>query len=94
MLLASLVSQPVVNDTSRMRNAGTAAAPQRRPGAREWLTGRWLRRAYAHVKENHGCAGADGVTLAEYERELRARLAAAREAVEGGSHWAWPLGPL
>jgi group II intron reverse transcriptase/maturase len=68
-----------------------AAGTPRCPGASEWLADRWLKRAYTHVKENHGCAGADGVTLAEYERGLPARLAALRDSVADGTYWAWPL---
>jgi group II intron reverse transcriptase/maturase len=50
-----------------------------------------LRRAFARVKENHGCAGADGVDLGVFEAELEARLECIQVAVESESYFAWPL---
>jgi len=56
-----------------------------------WLSERSLRRAFARVRENHGCAGADGVTIEEFAARLEERLAGLREDVQAGSYWAWPL---
>ncbi len=50
-----------------------------------------LRRAFARSKDNHGCAGADGVTLTDFERDLDTHLAELRESVETGQYWSWPL---
>jgi group II intron reverse transcriptase/maturase len=50
-----------------------------------------LRAAFAHNRENHGCAGADGVTLAEFEQSLDGHLDIVRGSVLDGSYWAWPL---
>jgi RNA-directed DNA polymerase len=55
------------------------------------LTPESLHRAFVRVKENHGCAGADGVSLSEFEASLSTRLAALRESVEDESYYAWPL---
>jgi group II intron reverse transcriptase/maturase len=43
------------------------------------------------VRENHGCAGADGVSIAEFEREPAGQMECLRGAVEDGSYFAWPL---
>lgn len=58
---------------------------------RSYLSDSALRRAFQRTKENHGCAGADSVTLAEFERDLAARLEALRRAVEDESYAACPL---
>ena len=50
-----------------------------------------LHRAFARVKENHGCAGADGVGLKEFEAALENELAELRRGVEHAEYWAWPL---
>jgi len=50
-----------------------------------------LRRAFLRVKENHGCAGADDVTLAAFDDGLATRLADLRRSVEDGTYWHWPL---
>ena len=56
-----------------------------------WLCQPTLRRAFARVKENHGCPGADSVDLAAFEATLDARLDGLRDAVMNGDYWAWPL---
>ena len=56
-----------------------------------WLTDSALERAFRRVKENHGCAGADGVGLAGFEAALGNRLGGLREGVENETYWAWPL---
>lgn len=56
-----------------------------------WLTLPALRRAFARVKENHGCAGADGISLAGFEANLAGQCLALKEEVENGEYWAWPL---
>lgn len=56
-----------------------------------WLDPAWLRRAYARVKENHGCAGVDGVSLEAYEQALDDRLWELEEMVRSERYWAWPL---
>ena len=50
-----------------------------------------LRRAFARVKENHGCAGADGVSLEEFQGKLEANLEGLGQEVESGAYFAWPL---
>jgi group II intron reverse transcriptase/maturase len=50
-----------------------------------------LRAAFLRVKENHGCAGADGEALAAFEAFLDARLCDLEKRVEDQSYWAWPL---
>jgi len=59
--------------------------------ATPYLTDASLRRAFVRVKENHGCPGADEVSIAEFERDLADRLAALRRSVEDETYWAWPL---
>jgi RNA-directed DNA polymerase len=56
-----------------------------------WLADDRLRRAFLRVKENHGCAGADEVTLSAFEDGLATRLADLRRAVEEETYWHWPL---
>ncbi|MGH9673414.1 MAG: reverse transcriptase domain-containing protein, partial [Bryobacteraceae bacterium] len=56
-----------------------------------WLDSKWLRRAFTRVKENHGCAGVDGVTIAIMEARLDETLALLRARVDDGGYWAWPL---
>jgi group II intron reverse transcriptase/maturase len=58
---------------------------------REWLQTKALRAAFSRVRENHGCAGTDGVTIAGFESHLDGHLAALREEVESETYWAWPL---
>ena len=50
-----------------------------------------LRRAFARVRENHGCAGADGIDLAEFAESLESEIGELRRPVEMGYYWAWPL---
>ncbi len=50
-----------------------------------------LRAAYWHNRANHGCAGADGVTLTEFEHDLPIRLAKLYRAVADESYFAWPM---
>jgi RNA-directed DNA polymerase len=56
-----------------------------------WLSVAALRRAYARVKENHGCAGADGITLAGFESGLDGQCELLKQQVETREYWAWPL---
>src|ERR1039458_1922903 len=56
-----------------------------------FLTDPSLRRAFLHVKDNHGCPGADSLDLAAFEATLPARLDNLRDAVENETYWAWPL---
>jgi retron-type reverse transcriptase len=56
-----------------------------------WLAESYLRRAFQRVKENHGCAGADDVTLAGFECGLDGLINSLRDAVEDESYFAWPL---
>jgi group II intron reverse transcriptase/maturase len=56
-----------------------------------YLRPEFLRRAFARVKENHGCPGADSVDLAAFGATLDARLGELRGAVECEDYWAWPL---
>ena len=50
-----------------------------------------LRRAFTRVKENHGCAGVDDVSLILFERELAREIDLLRRMVEDESYFAWPL---
>ena len=50
-----------------------------------------MRHAFVRVKENHGCAGADEISLRGFEASLEPQLAALRDQVETGVYWAWPL---
>jgi group II intron reverse transcriptase/maturase len=43
------------------------------------------------VKENHGCAGVDDVSLILFERELAREIDLLRRMVEDESYFAWPL---
>ena len=56
-----------------------------------YLLAAHLRRAFARVKENHGCAGADEISLAGFESGLAGQIDLLREMVEDGSYFAWPL---
>ncbi len=58
---------------------------------REWLQIKALRAAFRRVRENYGCAGTDGVTIAEFESTLAESLEQLREEVESETYWAWPL---
>jgi RNA-directed DNA polymerase len=50
-----------------------------------------LSRAFARVRENHGCAGCDGISIAEFQGDLDTRLGGIRAGVEDESYFAWPL---
>lgn len=56
-----------------------------------WWSEAALGRAWARVRENQGCAGADGVTIERFEQDREGELGALREEVETESYWAWPL---
>lgn len=56
-----------------------------------FLTLRALRRAFTRVAENHGCAGADAVSLDAFRANLEIELDSLRRAVLDGSYFAWPL---
>jgi hypothetical protein len=60
----------------------------------QWLTPDALMRAWIHVHENGGCAGADGVTLDRFARNLDAELDMLRTRVESGRYVALPLLPI
>jgi RNA-directed DNA polymerase len=59
-----------------------------------------LRRAFARVRENHGAAGVDHVTVEEFERDLEANLAKLSQELAAGTyrpqavrrHWIEKLG--
>lgn len=57
----------------------------------EWLQVKALRQGFQRVKENHGCAGVDGVTVEKFEADLDCQLKALQEEVESATYWAWPL---
>jgi len=61
------------------------------PSVLPFLAPRILHSAFLRVRENHGCAGADGINLTVFESALPAHLAALRQAVEAESYFAWPL---
>ena len=44
-----------------------------------------LRAAFDRVRDNRGCAGADGVSIAEFERDLDVNLFALEEALREGN---------
>ena len=50
-----------------------------------------LRRAFVRVRENRGCAGADGVSLQDFQQNLDVRLEELRREVGEESYFAWPL---
>ncbi len=59
-----------------------------------WLTSDSLLRAWQHVEENAGCAGADGVTVDRFARDIDAELAALLHSVESGEYRSLPLLPI
>ncbi len=59
--------------------------------SRPYLTVQALRRGFVRVKENRGCAGADGVTIEETEARLDEAIESLQQEVESGAYWAWPL---
>jgi group II intron reverse transcriptase/maturase len=50
-----------------------------------------LHRAFLRVKENHGCPGADNLSLAAFEMDLPSHLDLLRRSVDDASYFAWPL---
>lgn len=50
-----------------------------------------LRRAFARVRDNHGCAGADGVGIGDFERAWAGQAYWLQGSVRDGSYYAWPL---
>jgi CRISPR-associated protein Cas1 len=53
-----------------------------------------LLRAWKHVHDNGGCAGADGVTLDRFARDLDTELGTLRSRVESGGYRPLPLLPI
>jgi RNA-directed DNA polymerase len=50
-----------------------------------------LRRAFLRVKENHGCAGVDEISLAGFESSLDWQIDLLRGMVQDQSYFSWPL---
>jgi len=50
-----------------------------------------LHAAFDRVRNNHGCAGADGISIAELERDLDVNLFALAEALGSGTYRSFPL---
>jgi CRISPR-associated protein Cas1 len=59
-----------------------------------WLTPDSLIRAWEHVLENAGCAGADGVTVDQFSRTAEAGIAALIHEVETDTYRSLPLLPI
>jgi CRISPR-associated protein Cas1 len=59
-----------------------------------WLEPEALTRAWNRVRENDGCAGADGVTVQRFSLQLDAEWDELRQAVERGQYRALPLLPI
>src|SRR5580765_5542974 len=51
----------------------------------------YLERAGDRVRENNGCAGADGITVEFYSRRLQERLTALCQAASTGTYRPYPL---
>lgn len=47
--------------------------------------------AFESVKENHGCAGVDGVTIERFEQNLHGNLRALQDGLAGGTYFPLPL---
>lgn len=58
------------------------------------LTAAALLHAWEHVRENHGCAGVDGVTIERFAGSLDEELGALRSRVERGRYRPLPLLPI
>lgn len=56
-----------------------------------YLSDEALHSAFQRVKENHGCAGADGESLARFQSAVAGRLDWLRAMVHDGSYFALPL---
>jgi len=50
-----------------------------------------LSSAFQHVKENHGCAGVDGVTIERFEKKLDRNLVRLQDEVERQIYFPLPL---
>lgn len=50
-----------------------------------------LHAAFQAVKDNHGCAGVDGVTIARFEEDLTGNLVRLRDELAGGTYRPLPL---
>ena len=50
-----------------------------------------LSSAFQHVKENHGCAGVDGVTIERFEANLDLNLAKLQDELERQIYFPLPL---
>ena len=50
-----------------------------------------LSSAFQHVKENHGCAGVDGVTIERFEENLDLNLAKLQDELERQTYFPLPL---
>jgi group II intron reverse transcriptase/maturase len=50
-----------------------------------------LENAFQRVKENHGCAGADGITVEEFEMDLESNLALLSNEILGKNYLPLPL---
>lgn len=50
-----------------------------------------LSSAFQHVKENHGCAGVDGVTIERFEKNLDLNLARLQDEVEKQIYFPLPI---
>jgi retron-type reverse transcriptase len=50
-----------------------------------------LSSAFQHVKENHGCAGVDGVTIERFEENLDLNLARLQDELEKQIYFPRPL---
>jgi len=59
-----------------------------------WLEPEALTRAWNRVRENDGCAGADGVTIQRFALQLDAAWDELKQSVEGGQYRALPLLPI
>lgn len=55
------------------------------------ITPSHLRTAFLPVKENHGCAGVDGITIGRFERDLDRNLAELAYEIEQGVYLPRPL---
>lgn len=72
-------------------NTHPAGVTKPSSGAAPWFTSANLRLAFARVKDNHGCAGSDGMSLAAFEAALDRHLDELFAAVANESYWPWPL---
>jgi CRISPR-associated protein Cas1 len=59
-----------------------------------WLEPEALTRAWNRVRENDGCAGADGVTIQRYASQLDSEWDELKKSVERGQYHALPLLPI